>query len=110
MANATLLVFSNPATAELDAEYNRHYNEIHLPQGCRVPGVCGVTRYRATDFQMPDMGVPKFRYVAVHHLEDGAPTLQRMMATAPGWEYSSSTGQPTVRYLYEEICRYGRQD
>jgi hypothetical protein len=110
MSNATLLVFSNPASAGDEAEYNRHYNDIHLPQVCRAPGVLGVTRYRAADFQMPDMGTPAFRYVAIHHLEDAELTLRRMMAAAPGWEYSSATGQPTARYLYEKIHHYGRTD
>src|SRR5690349_8641589 len=108
MPNATLLVFTNPVSTEREADYNRHYDHVHLPQVCRVPGVLGVTRYRLADFQMPDMTMPKFRYVAVHYLEDAEPTLRRMMAAARGWDYSDATGRESDRYLYEEIYRYGR--
>jgi hypothetical protein len=44
--NGLLLVYSDVA-AEHDAEFNRWYNEEHIPERLSIPGVLHTARYRA---------------------------------------------------------------
>lgn len=64
MATASYLwlVFTNAAPGT-DAEFNRWYDEVHLPDLLRVPGIIAASRHRPAAFQM----------VAT----DGALTVQR---------------------------------
>jgi hypothetical protein len=53
-----------------EAEYNRWYDEVHLGDVQKVPGIVSGRRYRAvpTDFQGPD--VP---YLAIYEMESDDP-------------------------------------
>lgn len=62
MATHTLLVFSNPIEGR-EAEYNRWYDEQHLPDVLKVPGVSAAQRFRLGEGQKGDQ-----RYLAVYEL------------------------------------------
>ena len=59
-----LLVATMNIDPAAEAEFNRWYNEEHLPQLGAVPGVLSARRFRATD-----IGSER-RYLALYHLRD----------------------------------------
>jgi hypothetical protein len=67
------LVFSNPV-AGLEDDYNAWYDDVHLGDVCRVPGVQGAKRYDLVDTSGEDAPPPSHRYLAVYDLDpDVAP-------------------------------------
>jgi hypothetical protein len=71
-----LMVYTEPATDELEDEFNRWYSEEHLPDVVSVPGFTAATRYRLTDLnvgrQFKPWIVPR-RYLAIYELEVEGP-------------------------------------
>lgn len=76
MPKFKLLVLSNPV-GNRDAEFNRWYDDVHLPDVYRVPGVIGAERYR---FRSGD----GWKYLAIYELDcdDPAAVEQELMARA----------------------------
>lgn len=74
---AALFAAIGDVPAEHEAEFNRWYDEEHLPLLAKVPGVLGARRFRATS------GTP--RYVALYDLSDPeAPA-------SPEWRAANAT-------------------
>ena len=48
MSDHVMVVFTNPVTGKED-EYNRWYNEVHLGEVLRTPGMLAARRYRLVD-------------------------------------------------------------
>jgi tricorn protease-like protein len=69
MAEQKFLVFSNPTEGRED-EYNTWYDDVHLGDVQRVPGVTGAARYDLAPTGGPD--APAHRYLAVYDLDPGA--------------------------------------
>ncbi|HVV08061.1 hypothetical protein [Amycolatopsis sp.] len=72
--NSVLLVLSNPAEGQEDA-YNEWYDQTHLADVLKVPGVCAAQRYELAPMNSPEaegMGSPAHRYLATYEL-DGDP-------------------------------------
>jgi hypothetical protein len=76
-----LLVFTNAVDGR-DAEFDRWYDDIHVPQVLAVPGVTAAQRYRVGELETPDVeGVdtpppPIHRYLAVYRLDrDGSEVM-----------------------------------
>jgi len=72
MARHVLLVMTNCAEGE-DAEFNRWYDEVHLPEVLSVPGFVGATRYRIDDVQMPWEPPGTHRYLAIYEIDADEP-------------------------------------
>lgn len=53
MKRALLLVFSNPSSEALADAFNRWYDDVHLPEFLRVPGVVAARRFELSEHQMP---------------------------------------------------------
>ena len=74
MSDALFLVFSNAAGGR-DEEFNKWYDEVHLPDVRAVPGIAGAQRYDLVDFtpdgvaDAADAPAPAHRYLAVYDLE-----------------------------------------
>lgn len=67
MAKYILVVGTN-ATPGNDAEFNKWYDEVHIPEVCAIPGVTGAKRYEA------DSAAPGERpYLAIYELETDDP-------------------------------------
>lgn len=75
--------------AEHEAEFNRIYDNEHVPQFLRVPGVVGVERYVLEETTSP--GLPK--YAAIYELS--APNVIKK----PEWRAAADTGEwaPKIR-------------
>jgi hypothetical protein len=95
------LVFSNPVEGRED-EYNEWYDEVHLADVQRIPGVVAASRYEYVPTQFPDMTAPPTEqlYLAVYEL-DGDPdevlTELRARAGGPEMRMSKALDVPNVR-------------
>lgn len=71
MPKALLVAHVHPASEQLEDEFNRWYDDIHIPQVVeRIPGVVGGSRYRYADSQLvPDEAAPERRYLSLYELD-----------------------------------------
>ena len=113
MARYKWLVFTNCAEGR-DADFNRWYDEIHLPDVLRVPGIVEAARSRLDEAQLvvledgmqlcgPDRIGAKFRYLAVYvfDTEDPSAVIEEVIARAgtPRMEMSDALAEVwTVLY------------
>jgi hypothetical protein len=76
---ALFLVFTKPVDG-MEDEYNRWYDEVHIHDVVKVPGVVSAQRYEVAH-PGPAGGEPTHRYLAVYELE-GKPedAMDEMMA------------------------------
>lgn len=83
------LVFSNPVTGQED-EYNTWYDEVHLADVQRVPGIVAARRYDLVPGG-EEAPAPAHRYLAVYEL-DGEPAavMAELMARVGGPEMHMS--------------------
>jgi hypothetical protein len=71
MARATLNVYSQPSAPDQDSEYNRWYDEVHIPQVLKeIPEIKSAKRYRLSSVQIvsPEER-PTRRYLTVYEVE-----------------------------------------
>ena len=82
MAKYSYVVLTKP-TGDRDAEFNRWYDEQHLPEVLAVPGFTAATRYQVLS-RLPDAGTPDWRYLAIYEIEADDPqvALQELMRRA----------------------------
>jgi len=84
MAKYIMVVESNPTPGD-DAEYNKWYDEIHIPEVCAIPGITGGRRYAS------DPAAPGERpYLAIYDMETDDP--QKVMS-----ELTSRAGSGALR-------------
>lgn len=80
------LVFSNPSAGRED-EFNAWYEETHIPDVLKVPGVASAQRYAIADVPVDDVeGAPKppppeHRYLAVYRLDRDPAQVMKEMTT-----------------------------
>ena len=81
MAKYTFVVLTNPTSGK-EAEYNKWYNEQHIPDVLNVPGFVAAQRFRLADAQMGDTN--PHRYLALYEIEtdDLAGALKELKARA----------------------------
>jgi hypothetical protein len=98
MAKGIYVAESRPASPEVDAEFNRWYNDVHLPEMVAIDGIVSVRRFAP----VADTGP----YVAVYELEgdDLQQILKGMIAAARSGALTLSDLQqmdppPTMRLL-----------
>lgn len=61
MAKGIMLVETQPASPDRVDEYNKWYDEVHLPEVCSVPGFVSARRFKPVDGQGG--------FVAIYELE-----------------------------------------
>ena len=88
MAQGVMLVWSNPESPDKEADYNRWYNDIHIPE-LTENGLCRrVTRHKVSDTQLPGAGAAPLRYLAIYEFDDLATGVaglgQREKPSTPG--------------------------
>lgn len=77
--------YSQPVAAAAEPEYNRWYDEVHIPQLLeRVPGIVSVRRYRLSDTQLsPPQDRPERAYLTVYDVDtDDLPDFTQRLMTA----------------------------
>jgi len=68
MPNAMLTVYSSPSDPSREDEYNQWYDTVHAIDVLKIPGIVSCTRYKLSDTQMGEPGVPA-NYMAVYEIE-----------------------------------------
>lgn len=71
MAKAVLVAHVHPTGPEHEAEFNRWYDEVHIPQVIeRIPGIVGGSRYKYAEAQLtPQEVAPPHRYLALYEVD-----------------------------------------
>ncbi|GHE84318.1 hypothetical protein GCM10017786_14950 [Amycolatopsis deserti] len=85
MAKALLIAYVAPADDASEAEFNRWYDEVHIPQVvARIPGVVGGSRYRLASELVDPAELPVRQYLTIYELDtdDVASTARRLGAAA----------------------------
>ena len=79
----SFVVFSNPAAGQED-EYNRWYDEVHLPHVLAVPGFVSARRLRLTEAAGVENTPLPGQYLALYEMEtdDPAAVLTEMWSRA----------------------------
>jgi hypothetical protein len=98
-----LLVASMTPEPGAEAEFNRWYDEEHLPNLQSVPGVLSGRRYRATD------GESERGYLALYHLRDAAVSRSDAWAKAANTEWSARIRPQFRDLLVLRMNRYQRK-
>ena len=81
----TVLVVTMDVDPEDEAEFNKWYNEQHLPERMEIPGYVSARRFRLEE------GDGALKYLCIWELEDGSPLQSRM--------YQEQNADPTALYL-----------
>ncbi len=69
MGKGIIVVFSNPSSAEKEAEYNEWYSGIHMDEMSQPAGCKLVRRFKLSDNQVPGFVPPEHKYVAIYELD-----------------------------------------
>jgi hypothetical protein len=88
---ATILLTSVDVAPDAEEEFNRWYNERHLPEVMACPGFRSAARYECT------LGEP--RYIAIYELEDEHALTTPEMKRVRGW----GDMFPHVRNFHERV-------
>jgi hypothetical protein len=68
MSSYLFVVLTNPVAGSNDAEFNRWYDERHIPDVLNVPGIVAARRFEAADTQ-PETGERTQSYLALYNVE-----------------------------------------
>jgi hypothetical protein len=118
MPNNLLLVHCNPKSPERDEELNSWFNNFHLQQVLKSPGIVAATRYRVSRVQMewmipmsrvPEWPYGKHVYLSVYEIErnaDPAALFQGLRASEGERQTRDPDGDPVEwgpQLFYEAI-------
>jgi hypothetical protein len=81
----TVLVVTMEVDPEDEAEFNKWYNEQHLPERMEIPGYVSARRFKLEE------GDGALTYLCIWELEDGSPLQSRM--------YQEQQADSTALYL-----------
>lgn len=81
----TVLVVTMEVDPEDEAEFNKWYNEQHLPERMEIPGYVSARRFKLEE------GNGALTYLCIWELEDGSPLQSQM--------YQEQNADPTALYL-----------
>ena len=81
----TVLVVTMDVDPEDEAEFNKWYNEQHLPERMEIPGYVSARRFRLEE------GDGALKYLCIWEMEDGSPLQSKM--------YQEQNADPTALYL-----------
>ncbi|MCC6209873.1 MAG: hypothetical protein IT513_02405 [Burkholderiales bacterium] len=94
-----VMVMMTDVSDGLEAEYNRWYNEIHLPEVLTVPGVLSGRRFRICG--------EGIRYMALYELESAevvtSPAYLSWRANSASTQTWSQRFTVSQRLVYEQI-------
>ncbi len=95
-----MLVYTN-AREGRDEEFNRWYDEIHLPEVLALPAFSAAQRFRLADAQMfPEQ---RFRYLAIYEYTGGsAAALEALTGAAGSFRMTDAMGAEVQVSLFED--------
>jgi hypothetical protein len=68
MPRAVLVVQTRPSDPSREDDFNRWYDETHIPEVLAIPGIVGARRYRLSETQQVN-GDRSYPYLAVYDLD-----------------------------------------
>lgn len=71
MAKHVFVVMTN-ATGNRDAEFNKWYDNQHIPDVLRIPGIVAAQRFKISGAQLGD-GTSQWKYLALYELDTDDP-------------------------------------
>lgn len=80
MSEGIIMVFSNPASADKEAEFNDWYSGIHFDELTAPDGVKAAHRYKIHDTQIPGNPPSEFGYLSVYEIDDIDKVYREMRA------------------------------
>jgi hypothetical protein len=96
-----MIVFTNAAEGR-DAEFNRWYDEVHLPDVLGVPGIVSAQRFALAEAQM--FRDQAHRYVTIYEIEgDAAEALEALKKASPAFQMTDSMAQDAHVAVVEAI-------
>lgn len=106
MPRGILLAFVSPSSADVEQEFNRWYDEVHVPDLLRAAGVVAARRYRISEAQMPfyAAAVAAFghSYIALYEVEaeDPQKALLDLEVAARDFANSDAVDYGTLQAIY----------
>jgi hypothetical protein len=67
MPKAVIAAFSNPASSEVESEFDSWYEQVHVKEILQIPGVSAATRYRWAGGVGAEQ--PAHRYLAMYEVD-----------------------------------------
>ena len=100
MTEYKFVVASNPVAGKED-EYNKWYDERHLPDLLKMDGIVGASRYELADIQAP--GCPPVpQYLAIYDIE-----TDDLQAVFDVMQARASSGEMLVSDALDLTTTYG---
>jgi hypothetical protein len=94
MADALLIVFSNPTADADEAKFNQWYTDVHVPDILWLGGATSARRYKSSGVELLP-GVPEpGEYVAVYQVE--ADTVEDVRAIAGKLQAGLAAGEADI--------------
>ncbi|MGC0365129.1 hypothetical protein ABH922_003113 [Rhodococcus sp. 27YEA15] len=110
MSTAILVAHVDPTDLASEEEFNRWYDEVHIPQVVeRVPGVVSASRYLLADAQLlPAEALPARRYLSIYQIDtvDLAATAQALGAALGDGTLDMSAAISTTGETGPELLFY----
>ena len=69
MPTGVFLALSNPMSEDVEAEFNKWYDEVHAPQVLQIPGVASCRRFRLASDQVMPTEPSTRQYLALYEVE-----------------------------------------
>lgn len=101
-----MIVQSSPASPEQDADFNKWYDEEHLPEILAVAGFTAARRYRARDAGPIKVPAGTHGYLAIYEVEadDLDAAMNAMRSRPPGATSDAlALDRPPVVLFYELV-------
>lgn len=103
MPTHTMMVLSNPVPGRED-EFNRWYDERHVPDVLSVPGFVAAQRFRLSDPQ-PRPEQQNYAYAAVYDIETDnlKKTLDALAAAAKTMAMTDAMQRPALQSVFTAV-------
>lgn len=111
MSSALLLAYVQPTSPADEAEFNRWYDEVHIPQLVdRVPGVLSARRFHFSEGQFEGAPAPSNPYLTLYELDadDVAATIAEIGKAMTDGSLELTTTldaetSPAVMHVYRPV-------
>lgn len=110
MSPNKLIAMYNATSADAEEEFNRWYNEVHIPEVLSLPNICGVTRYRSKVQIRPPSAAAPFKYFNIYDLIDPSAVAREIAGKEADFTPSDAIDLGgAVATIYEPFFTYVRK-
>lgn len=110
ISTSKLISINNPMSIDLDEEFNRWYNNVHIPEVMSLPNICGVTRYRAKTQLRPSSRQAPYLYFNIYDLIEPSAVAKEIMGKEAHFSPSDAIDlDGTISTIYEPFFTFTRK-